>query len=124
LGARAEFWKETSVGNAGGFYQRHMIAEGYVVIPSGVVSRDELIAKWNQHLPVTSYELSEPRFTLVDGSNVVLNYHVRMSADWLPDVRRLDDRALHLGGRRLGAGGADPHARSGVPVLTRPARPR
>jgi hypothetical protein len=80
-----EFWKETSVGNAGGFYQRHMIAEGYVVIPSGVVSRDELIAKWNQHLPVTSYELSEPRFTLVDGSNVVLNYHVRMSADWLPD---------------------------------------
>jgi len=79
-----EFWKESSVGNAGGFYQRHMIAEGYVVIPSGVVSRDELIAKWNQHLPLISYELSEPRFTLVDGSNVVLNYHVRTQADWLP----------------------------------------
>ena len=80
-----EFWKESSVGRAGGFYQRHMIAEGYVVIPSGVQSRDELIAKWNQHLPVLRYELSAPRFTLVDGSNVVITYHVTMDAEWLRD---------------------------------------
>src|SRR5215210_7276037 len=80
-----EFWKESSAGSAGSFYQRHMIADGYVVIPSGVVSRDELISKWNSHRPVTSYDLSEPRFTLVDGSNVLLTYHVKMDAEWLPD---------------------------------------
>jgi hypothetical protein len=80
-----EFWKESSAGSAGSFYRRHMIAEGYVVIPSGVVSRDELIAKWDQHRPVTRYELSEPRFMLVDGSNVVISYHVSMDSEWLPD---------------------------------------
>jgi len=79
-----EFWKESSAGSAGNFYQRHMIAEGFVVIPSGVVSRDELIVKWNRHDPVTRYELSEPHFTLVDGSNVVITYHVTADADWLP----------------------------------------
>jgi hypothetical protein len=79
-----EFWKESSAGSAGSFYQRHMIADGYVVIPSGVFTRDELITKWNRHDPVTRYELSEPRFTLVDGSNVIITYHVSMDADWLP----------------------------------------
>jgi hypothetical protein len=79
-----EFWKESSAGSAGSFYQRHMIADGFVVIPSGVVSRDELISKWERHEPVTRYDLSEPRFTLIDGSNVVITYHVSMDADWLP----------------------------------------
>ena len=80
-----DFWKESSAGSAGGFYRRHMIAEGFVVIPSGVVSRDELISKWDKHLPVRSYELSEPRFTLLDGSNVIISYHVTMDAEWLPE---------------------------------------
>jgi hypothetical protein len=80
-----DFWKESSAGSAGGFYRRHMIAEGYVVLPSGVVSRDELITKWDSHEPVLRYELSEPRFTLVDGSNVIISYHVSMDAAWLPD---------------------------------------
>jgi hypothetical protein len=78
-----DFWKESSVGNAGSFYRRHMIADGYVVVPSGVFSRDELIARWDKHDPVTGYELSEPRFTLLDGSTVVISYHVKMDADWL-----------------------------------------
>jgi uncharacterized protein DUF4440 len=80
-----EFWKESSAGTAGNFYQRHMIADGYVVIPSGVVSRDELIAKWNSHRPVRSYDLSEPHYTLLEGgSNVILTYHVKMDSEWLP----------------------------------------
>ena len=80
-----EFWRETAAGRTGAFYRRHMISEGYVVIPSGVVSRDELISRWNEHRPVRSYDLSEPRFTLLDGSNVILNYHVKMDAEWLPN---------------------------------------
>jgi hypothetical protein len=79
-----EFWQEASAGTPGNFYQRHMITDGYVVIPSGVVSRDELTSKWSQHRPVTAYELSEPRFTLLDGPNVIINYHVGMDAEWLP----------------------------------------
>jgi hypothetical protein len=80
-----EFWKESGAGSAGTFYRRHMISDGYVVTPSGVVSRDELISMWESHPAVRSYDLSEPRFTLVDGSNVLLTYHVTMDADWLPD---------------------------------------
>lgn len=80
-----EFWEELSAGTASNFYQRHMITEGYVVLPSGVVSRDELISRWSQHAAVTKYELSEPRFMLVDGANVMINYHVTMDADWLHD---------------------------------------
>ena len=33
-----EFWKDSSSGEAGGFYRRHMISDGYVVLPSGVVT--------------------------------------------------------------------------------------
>ena len=34
---------------------KRMITEGYVVIPSGVVTRDELISRWNEHRPVRSW---------------------------------------------------------------------
>ena len=78
------FWEETSAGNAGAFYRRSMITDGYVVLPSGPVSRDELIVKWGQHEPIRSYELSEPRMTLVDGGNVLISYRVQVEADWLP----------------------------------------
>jgi hypothetical protein len=80
-----EFWKDAGEGSASGFYERHMITDGYVVLPSGVVSRNELISKWPQRGPVSSYELSEPRFTLIDGPNVIINYHVTMDVDWLPN---------------------------------------
>jgi hypothetical protein len=79
-----EFWREASAGTAGSFYQRHMITEGYVVIPSGVVSRDELASTWSQHRPIPTYELSDPRFALLDGPNVIISYHVDMDVDWLP----------------------------------------
>jgi hypothetical protein len=34
---------------------------------------------------VRSDELSEPRLTLVDGSTVIVSYHVTMDSEWLPD---------------------------------------
>ena len=34
-----EFWTEAGQGSASRFYERHMITDGYVVLPSGVVSR-------------------------------------------------------------------------------------
>ena len=79
-----EFWQESSAGHAGAFYRRSMVTDGYVVVPSGIISRDELIAKWDTHEPVTRYELSEPRFTLVDGGNVLISYRVSVDAEWLP----------------------------------------
>jgi hypothetical protein len=80
-----EFWRDVSSGNAGAFYRRHLIADGFVVLPNGVVTRDELITKWNDHEPVRTYELSEPRFTLIDGGTVAISYHVTLDADWLRD---------------------------------------
>jgi hypothetical protein len=80
-----DFWQESSAGQAGAFYRRTMLTDGYVVLPSGVVSRDELIATWDTHQPIRTYQLSEPRLTLVDGGNVLISYKVEMDADWLPN---------------------------------------
>ncbi|TQS40204.1 hypothetical protein [Cryptosporangium phraense] len=79
------FWEELNEGRAAGFYARHMTSDGYVVLPSGVVERDDLIVRWEQHEPLT-YELSEPRLLLVDG-NVLVHYRVTADGSWLPDYK-------------------------------------
>jgi hypothetical protein len=79
------FWEDSRTGEAAAFYRRHMISDGYVVLPSGIVTRDELISRWDAHRPLRAYQLSEPRFTLVDGSNLLISYAARADADWLPD---------------------------------------
>ena len=79
------FWEESSNGRAVDFYARHMTSDGFVVLPSRVVNRYELIADWGRKGPITSYELSEPTYTLVEGGNVVITYDVKLSADWLPE---------------------------------------
>jgi len=79
------FWQELSEGRAAGFYARHMTSDGYVVLPTGVVDRDQLIARWEGHEPLT-YELSEPRLLLVDGS-VLVHYHATADGSWLPNYR-------------------------------------
>jgi hypothetical protein len=79
------FWEESRTGNAAAFYRRHMITEGYVALPSGIVTRDELVTRWDDHRPLRAYELSEPRFMLVDGSNLLITYGARADAEWLPD---------------------------------------
>jgi hypothetical protein len=83
------FWEESRTGNAAAFFRRHMIAEGYVVFPNGIVTRDELISKWDDRSPLRGYELTEPRFTLVDGSTLVISYGVRTDAEWLPNYAAL-----------------------------------
>jgi hypothetical protein len=79
------FWEEISVGNANSFYSRHMAADGFVVLPNRIVGRNELVSRWPELAPVESYALSEPTFTLLEGGNVVITYHVTMEATWLPD---------------------------------------
>ena len=79
------FWQELSEGRAAGFYARHMTSDGYVVLPTGVVGRDELISRWEQHEPLT-YQLSEPRLLLVEG-NVLVQYHAVADGSWLPNYR-------------------------------------
>ena len=84
------FWEELSEGRAAGFYARHMTSDGYVVLPTGVVERDQLIARWEQHEPLT-YELSGPRLLLVEG-NVLVPAHydfLRTPYVYVDDLRSL-----------------------------------
>jgi hypothetical protein len=81
------FWRELKAGNASGFYAKTMMADGFVVVPTGVIPRDRLIERWDQMAPARSCELSEPAFTVIEGGNVVITYHVIMDADWLPNYR-------------------------------------
>ena len=78
------FWEEISKGNATAFYSRNMAAEGFVVLPNRIVSRYELVSRWDQLSAPFAYELSAPTFTLIEGPNVVITYQVTMDADWLP----------------------------------------
>jgi hypothetical protein len=81
------FWEELSAGRAGAFYAKHMTADGYVVLPSGVVDRDNLIARWEGREPLREYSLSEPRLLLVDGGSVLVHYHAVADGEWLPNYR-------------------------------------
>jgi hypothetical protein len=82
-----QFWGELTAGDAAGFYARHMTADGYVVLPTGVVERQELISRWSAHEPLREYQLSEPRLLLVDGASVLVNYRVHCDGEWLPNYR-------------------------------------
>ena len=81
------FWEETAAGNATSFYARHMAADGFVVLPNRIVGRNELLTRWPELDSVGSYDLSEPTFTLLEGANVVITYHVTMDAPWLPNYK-------------------------------------
>ena len=82
-----QFWDELGNGGASGFYARHMTADGYVVLPSGVVERQDLIDRWKSHEPLRQVELSPPRLLLVDGGSVLVHYHVACDGEWLPNYR-------------------------------------
>jgi hypothetical protein len=84
-----QFWDETLKGRAGAFYARHMTSDGYVVFPSGVVERPDLIARWESHVPLREYTLSEPRLLLVDGESVLVHYRMTADGEWLPNYQAL-----------------------------------
>jgi hypothetical protein len=78
------FWRELCEGDANGFYRRHMAADGFIVLPNRLVSRNELVARSDALEPLRECTLSEPTFTVVEGGNVVITYQVSADADWLP----------------------------------------
>ena len=80
-----ELWKAVSSGGASTFYARHMIADGYIVLPGAVIDRHELIMQWDSQTPLREYSLSEPRMVLVDGGSVLITYRVNADGEWLPD---------------------------------------
>jgi hypothetical protein len=83
-----QFWEDLTHGEgAAGFYARHMTSDGYVVLPSGVVDRTELIDRWERHEPLREYELSEPRLLLVDGGSCLVHYFVACDGAWLPNYK-------------------------------------
>jgi hypothetical protein len=81
------FWTEAASGGATAFYARHMAADGFVVLPNRIVSRNDLVARWTEMESVRSFELSDPTFTLLEGGNVVITYHATVDAPWLSPYR-------------------------------------
>jgi hypothetical protein len=81
------FWEELKVGKAGAFYARHMTADGYVVLPTGVIPRSDLVSRWDAHEPLREYGLSKPNLLLVDSGSVLVHYHATADGEWLPNYR-------------------------------------
>lgn len=81
------FWEASVKGDATGFYARHMTTDGYVVLPNRIVPRADLVSGWVDRKALRSYELSEPKYTLIEGGNVVITYEVSADAEWLPAYR-------------------------------------
>jgi hypothetical protein len=82
-----ELWEATTSGEAAAFYTRHMTTDGYVVLPTGIVDRLELISRWGDKPAMTNVELSEPRMGLVDGESVLISYGVTAHSEWLPNYQ-------------------------------------
>jgi hypothetical protein len=82
-----EQWEAASSGRAGDFYARHMVADGFIVVPGRTIDRHELISGWVDREPLREFELSEPRMVLVDGESVLISYRVTADGSWLPNYR-------------------------------------
>jgi|SRR4051812_13782207 hypothetical protein len=82
-----ELWHAAANGQASDFYREHMTTDGFLVVPNGMVHRQQLITEWDERDPLTSYELSEPHMMLVDGESVLIAYGVRAEGTWLGSYR-------------------------------------
>jgi hypothetical protein len=71
-----EFWEASTSGGVAAHYARVLAADAFVVVPGGVLEREDLLRQWDGRPPWTDYELSEPRMALVNGETVVMTYGV------------------------------------------------
>lgn len=77
-----EFWRAATAGESCGFYREHMTADGFLVLPSGVFHRQQLILNQEHQERPTSYELSEPHMVLVDGESVLITYSISSAGNF------------------------------------------
>jgi hypothetical protein len=72
-----EFWEASTSGGVSAHYARVLTADAYVVVPGGILEREDLLRQWEGRLPWVDHELSDVRMTLVNGETVVMTYRVR-----------------------------------------------
>lgn len=82
-----ELWQAVSTGAGSAFYARHMTADGFIVLPGGVIDRHDLIMGWETQAQLREYTLSEPRLVMVDGDSVLITYRVVADGEWLPNYQ-------------------------------------
>ncbi|GAB6897687.1 hypothetical protein [Kineosporia succinea] len=79
-----EFWQDSAGPGPAHWFARYMAADGFIVLPNRVVSRDGLVHGWSDRGPLRTWELGQPSFTVIEGGNLVMNYEAHLEADWLP----------------------------------------
>jgi len=71
-----EFWEASTSGGVAAHYARVLAADAFVVVPGGVLEREDLLRQWDGRPPWVDYELSDSRMVLVNGETVVMTYRV------------------------------------------------
>jgi hypothetical protein len=71
-----EFWEASTSGEVAAHYARVLASDGFVVVPGGVLEREDLLRQWHGRPPWADYALSESRMVLVNGETVVMTYRV------------------------------------------------
>jgi hypothetical protein len=82
-----EFWQAGASGRTAEFYAKVLTSDAYVVVPSGILLRDDLLHMWHERAPWDRYELLERRGQLVNGETVLLSYRLVASSLSTPDYR-------------------------------------
>jgi hypothetical protein len=82
-----EFWEAGTSGRTAEFYAKVLTTDAFVVVPTGVLLRDDLVHMWHERAPWDRYELSDRRDQLVNGETVLLSYRIVASSQETPDYR-------------------------------------
>jgi hypothetical protein len=82
-----EFWEAGASGRIAQFYAKILTSDAFVVIPSGVLRRDDLVHMWHERSPWERYEISERHHQMVNGETVLLSYRLVASSQTTPDYR-------------------------------------
>jgi hypothetical protein len=82
-----EFWEAGTSGQTAEFYARVLTSDGFVVVPEGVMLRDDLLHVWHDRAPWDRYELTERHDQLVNGETLLLTYRLVASSEDTPDYR-------------------------------------
>jgi hypothetical protein len=71
-----EGWQAILAGHGGDYYRRTMTADGLLILPGRIVTRDEAIAVFKEMPAVTSYQLREPAVVRLNERAGVLVYRL------------------------------------------------
>ena len=82
-----EFWEAGASGRTAEFYAKVLTSDAIVVVPTGVLGRDDLLHMWQDRSRWDRYELSERHDQLVNGETLLLTYRIVASSQDTPDYR-------------------------------------